>query len=123
MQAAAHGHRSLLDFAMHRRETLHLQQQRLARGSMVFVLHDETHCVYVIRSGTLRVSVPAEGGLHVFLRGGAVFTFAKLLRERDAHALRCSRFATRTKLTLLAPRSAASRSQRRVHPERRSECA
>lgn len=68
MQALAHQHHaSLLEFAMHHRDTLQLRQKRFERGAHLFVPHDDKSCVYVIRSGTLRVSIPANNGAQVFL--------------------------------------------------------
>lgn len=68
MQAVHHQHgQSLLDFAIHHCRDLGLITRRFPGGTRLFVPHDETTSVFVVRSGKLRVSAPTEGGKDVFL--------------------------------------------------------
>lgn len=67
---AAAGHRhgaSLLEFALYHSRGLNLCERRFPRGSFLFMPHDDANCVFVVKTGRLRVYIPTEGGLHVFL--------------------------------------------------------
>lgn len=68
MTGEADGHdSSLLHFAVQHRIDLNLHERKFEKGSYLFMPHDEANCVFVVKSGRLRVSVPTEGGQQVFL--------------------------------------------------------
>lgn len=66
--ASVHQHgSSLLEFVTHHHADLRPHTRHFALGAMLFVPHHDANCVFVIRKGRLRVSIPTEGGAQVFL--------------------------------------------------------
>lgn len=60
-------HSSLLDFATHHRAELGLRPRVFKKGEVLLFPHSDTNSVFIVRSGRLRVSAPAESGQVVFL--------------------------------------------------------
>lgn len=66
--ASVHQHGStLLEFVSHHQTELRPHVRRFEHGAALLMPHEDASCVFVIKSGRLRVTIPTDGGAQVFL--------------------------------------------------------
>ncbi len=58
---------SLMEFAVHHGKRLNLRERTYSRGELLFAPEHNADCVFVVKTGRLRVYTATQDGLHVFL--------------------------------------------------------